>query len=203
VVHTVARRSPASWPGVRYAPVSTLAIRTFGDPVLRQRAREVEVFDGRLAKLAEDMIATMYAAPGCGLAATQVGIERRLFVYDWGDGPDTIVNPEIVESDGEWAFVEGCLSIPGLSWEVVRPNSVHLRGRNLDGEEVDFEVDEFEGRVFQHELDHLDGVLYVERLDDDQRKQVMKILRTRALGLEPMAPPEPPRRRRGGETREL
>ena len=181
--------------------MSTLAIRTFGDPVLRQRAREVEVFDGRLAKLAEDMITTMYAAPGVGLAAPQVGIERRLFVYDWGDGPDTIVNPEIVESDGEWAYVEGCLSIPGLSWEVVRPRSVHLRGRDLNGDEVDFEVDEFEARVFQHELDHLDGVLFVERLDADQHKQVMKILRTRALGLEAPLPPEP--RHRAGETREL
>lgn len=181
--------------------MGSLVIRQFGDPVLRQRAREVDEFDGRLAKLAADMLETMYEAPGCGLAATQVGIERRLFVYDWGDGPDTIVNPEIVESDGEWAFVEGCLSIPGLSWEVVRPKSVHLRGRDLDGNEVDFQVEEFEARVFQHELDHLDGVLYVERLDDDQRKKVMKILRNRALGLDTALPPEP--RRRGGETREL
>jgi peptide deformylase len=181
--------------------VTTYAIRTFGDPVLRQRARDVEEFDGKLAKLAEDMITTMYAAPGVGLAAPQVGIERRLFVYDWGSGPDAIANPEIVESDGEWAYVEGCLSIPGLVCEVIRPKTVHLRGRDLNGEEVEFEVDEFEARVFQHELDHLDGVLFVERLDDDQRKQVMKILRTRALGLEPAPPPEPPRRRR--ETREL
>ena len=92
------------------------SIRVVGDPVLRQRAAEVSAIDGRLAKLAEDMIATMYDAPGVGLAAPQVGVEKRMFVYDVGDGPFTIVNPEIVERDGEWAYEEGCLSVPGLSW---------------------------------------------------------------------------------------
>jgi peptide deformylase len=164
--------------------VATYTIRQFGDPVLRQRAKEIQEVDGRLVQLSEDMIVTMYAAPGVGLAAPQVGIERRMFVYDAGDGPSTIINPEIVESDGEWAFREGCLSIPDLSWEVVRPRNVHLRGRDLDGNEVDIEATDFLARVFQHELDHLDGVLFVERLEGDQRKKVMKILRSRALGID-------------------
>lgn len=165
-------------------PVPAYTIRTFGDPVLRQRAKEIDDIDGRIVQLADDMLVAMYAAPGVGLAAPQVGVEKRLFVYDAGDGPATLVNPEIVESDGEWTFREGCLSIPHLSWDVTRPRTVHLRGRDLDGNEVDIEADEYLARVFQHELDHLDGVLFVERLEPDQRKQVMRILRARMLGLE-------------------
>lgn len=156
-------------------------IRQFGDPVLRQRAREIEEVDGALVRLVEDMFETMYDAPGVGLAAPQVGVERRLFVYDIGDGPNSIINPVIVESSGEWIYDEGCLSIPDLSWTVVRPGSVHLRGVLLDGEEIDIEADELLARCFQHEMDHLDGILLVERLDEEQRKEAMAILRRRAL----------------------
>jgi peptide deformylase len=123
-----------------------------------------------------------------GLAANQVGVQRRVFVYDIGDGVRTVINPRIVESDGEWVYDEGCLSIPGLSWEIVRPNSVHLVGLDVDGNEISVEADEIEGRVFQHELDHLDGILLVERLDEDQRKEALKILRSRALDLPPSDP---------------
>ena len=126
---------------------------------------------------------------GPGLAANQVGVQRRLFVYDIGDGPVTIINPQIVESDGEWVYDEGCLSVPGLSWDIVRPNAVHLVGLDLDGNEVSIEATELEGRVFQHELDHLDGILLVERLDEDQRKEALKILRGRTLSL-PAADPD-------------
>jgi peptide deformylase len=165
--------------------VTTFAIRTYGDPVLRQRAREVEEIDGRLAQLAQDMIETMYAAPGVGLAAPQVGVQKRLFVYDTGDGqgPRTVVNPVVSESSGEWTYEEGCLSVPGLSWPIVRPRQVHLTGYDLGGEEVSIEADEFLARVLQHEVDHLDGVLLVERLDDDQRRQALRLLRARALRL--------------------
>jgi peptide deformylase len=156
-------------------------IRQFGDPVLRQRAREIDNVDGSLLRLVEDMFETMYEAPGVGLAAPQVGVERRLFVYDIGDGPNAIINPVILETGGEWSYDEGCLSIPDLSWTVVRPNEVHLRGISLDGEEVDIEADELLGRCFQHEMDHLDGILLVERLDQDQHKEAMSILRRRAL----------------------
>lgn len=156
-------------------------IRQFGDPVLRQRAREVENVDGSLVRLVEDMIETMYDAPGVGLAAPQVGVERRIFVYDIGDGPQAIINPVIVETSGEWTYDEGCLSIPDLSWTVVRPNEVHLCAVSLDGEEIDLEADELLARCFQHEMDHLDGILLVERLDADQRKEAMSILRRRVL----------------------
>jgi peptide deformylase len=161
--------------------VASYPIRVFGDPVLKQRAAEVTDVDGRLAKLAEDMIETMYAAPGAGLAAPQVGVQKRLFVYDAGDGPKVVVNPVITESSGEWEYEEGCLSVPGLYWPIVRPKVVHLTGFDLDGNEVSIEADEFEARVFQHELDHLDGTLLLDRLDADTRKQALRTLRTRDL----------------------
>ena len=156
-------------------------IRVIGDPVLRARAAEVTDIDGKLAKLAEDMLTTMYDAPGLGLAAPQVGVQKRLFVYDVGEGPMTIVNPEIVESRGEWAYDEGCLSIPGLAFELIRPKEVQLKGYDLDGNEVEIEADELLARAFQHEMDHLDGVLFIERLDDEARKAAMRIIREQRL----------------------
>jgi peptide deformylase len=159
------------------------SIRVVGDPVLRQRAAEVTTIDGRLAKLAEDMIVTMYEAPGVGLAAPQVGVEKRLFVYDVGDGARTLVNPEIVETEGEWTYEEGCLSVPGLSWAIVRPKQVHLVGVDLDGNDVSIEADELLARCFQHELDHLDGILLLERLESETRKQALKTIRE--LGIRP------------------
>jgi peptide deformylase len=163
--------------------VSGLTIRQYGDPVLKERTREVLDIDGAVAALADSMIETMYEAPGSGLAANQIGVMRRIFVYDVGEGPRTVINPRIVESDGEWSYEEGCLSIPGLSWDIMRPNAVHLVGLDLDGNEISIEATELEGRVFQHELDHLNGILLVERLDADQRKEAMKILRGRTLHL--------------------
>ncbi|HSL57356.1 MAG TPA: peptide deformylase [Acidimicrobiales bacterium] len=162
--------------------MSPFEIRVFGDPVLRRRATEVTDIDGALIRLVDDMLDTMYEAPGIGLAATQVGVEKRLFVYDIDDDPQVIVNPVISETRGEWVYEEGCLSVPGLSWEIVRPKEVHLTGYDLDGNEVSFEADELLARLFQHELDHLDGVLLLEHLDDDVRKAALRTLRERALG---------------------
>jgi peptide deformylase len=158
-----------------------LTIRTYGDPVLKQATKDVEEIDGRVARLVDDMLETMYEAPGVGLAANQVGVQRRLFVYDIGDGPRVVINPRLTESFGEWTFEEGCLSVPGLSWAITRPNKVHLVGLDLDGNELSIEAEEYEGRVFQHEVDHLDGTLLIERLDEDQRREALKVLRTRAL----------------------
>lgn len=161
--------------------MSSFTIRLYGDPVLRQRAPEVDEVDGRLKQLVDDMTETMYEAPGVGLAAPQVGVQKRLFVYDTGDGlgARTIVNPVISEASGEWTFEEGCLSVPGLSWEIVRPKDIHLTGYDIDGNEISIEATEYEARVFQHEVDHLDGILLVERLDADQRKEAKRILRNR------------------------
>lgn len=160
-------------------------IRVIGDPVLKQRADDITDIDGKLARLVDDMIATMYAALGVGLAAPQVGVQKRLFVWDIDDGTGAhaIVNPEIVESDGEWTYQEGCLSVPGLSWEITRPNHVHVVGRDLEGNEVSFDAPEFEGRMFQHELDHINGVLLVDRLDEDQARQAKRQVRELMLGL--------------------
>ncbi len=114
-------------------------------------------------------------------------MQKRLFVYDVGEGPQALINPSIVETEGEWYHDEGCLSIPGLRLGIVRPNRVHVRGYDVDGNEVSLEADEFLGRVFQHEVDHLDGVLMLERLDDELRGQALRVLRDRSLGLDTTA----------------
>ncbi len=157
-------------------------IRVFGDPVLKQRATEVADIDGNLVQLARDMVDTMYEARGVGLAAPQVGVSKRLFVCQVGDDvtPMTIVNPTISEARGEWEYEEGCLSVPGLFFPIVRPKEIHLTGYDLDGNEVSIEADEILARCFQHELDHLDGRLLLEVLDKAQRKEAMRELRRRA-----------------------
>jgi peptide deformylase len=167
--------------------MSTYAVRTYGDPVLRQVAKPVENVDGALVRLVDDMVETMYEAVGAGLAAPQVGVQRRLFVYELDDGPKAVINPEIVESSGELWHDEACLSIPGLRIGILRPEKVLLKGYDLDGNELTIEADEFMGRMFQHEVDHLNGVLMVERLDEDMRKQALRILRDRAMGLDTSA----------------
>ena len=161
--------------------MSIFPIRVYGDPVLNEKTSEIDTIDGHIAALAQAMIETMYEAPGVGLAANQIGVQKRLFVYDKGDGPVVVINPVIVETDGEWTYEEGCLSVPGLSWEITRANAVHLVGFGLDGNEIDIQTDEFEGRIFQHEMDHLDGVLLVERLDEEQRRSAKKLMRRQRL----------------------
>jgi len=171
-------------------------IRVIGDPVLKQQAADVTDIDGKLVRLVDDMIQTMYDAPGVGLAAPQVGVQKRLFVWDVNDdtGAHAIVNPRIVESEGEWTYEEGCLSVPGMTWDIVRPNRVHVVGLDLDGNEVSYEADEFEGRMFQHELDHLDGILLIERLDDEQAKAAKRQVRDLMLGFDAEPKPAPKRR---------
>lgn len=167
--------------------MASYSIRVFGDPVLKQRAAEVQAIDASLVRLVEGMVETMYEAPGIGLAAPQVGVQKRLFVYDLHDGAGAkaIVNPTISETRGEWTFEEGCLSVPGLYFPIVRSKEVHLTGWDLDGNEVSIDADELTARLFQHEVDHLDGTLLLERLDPDQRKQALRALRSRALDLPP------------------
>jgi peptide deformylase len=154
-------------------------IRTFGDPVLRQRARDVTEIDGDLARVVDTMIETMYEANGVGLAAPQVGIQRRFFTYDVGDGPGVLINPEIVDTVGEWVYDEGCLSVPGLHFEIVRPKVVTVRGLDLDGNEVVVEGDELMGRMLLHEIDHLDGILLLDRLAPETRREALRELRRR------------------------
>jgi len=164
--------------------MSSPRIRQYGDPVLNTKASDVTDIDGKFVKLCDDMFVSMYEAPGIGLAAPQVGVQKRFFVYDWDDDPGVLINPVITESDGEWAYEEGCLSVPGMSFEIVRPKQILVTGIDLDGNDVSFEADELWSRLIQHELDHLDGVLLLEHLDDDQRREALKELNARKLAAE-------------------
>jgi len=148
-------------------------IRTYGDPVLKSQSLAIENIDDKLVRLTDAMFDIMYEAPGIGLAAPQIGVQKQLFVYDIGDGADVLINPVVVESSGEWVYEEGCLSIPGLYVEMVRPKEILLKGINIDGEEVSVEADELLSRLFQHELDHLNGVLMFERMTPDQRTEAL------------------------------
>ena len=167
--------------------MSTYPVRVFGDPVLKQKAKDVTDLDGQLARFVDTMVDTMYEASGVGLAAPQVGVQKRMFTYDVGEGPQVLINPEVAEVSGEWAYEEGCLSIPGFHFEIVRPKVVTMTGLDIDGHELVIEGDELLGRVFLHELDHLDGILMLDRLDADERKRALRELRDvdlREAGLE-------------------
>ena len=165
--------------------MATHAIRLFGDPVLKRPVAPVVELDGDLVKLIDAMYETMYEAHGAGLAANQVGVQQRFFVYDINDdtGPHVMLNPEIVATEGEWTYEEGCLSLPGLAFEIVRPKLVTVKGIDLDGNEVVIQGDELLGRLFLHETDHVDGVLMLDRLDPDQRKLAMRELREQGMGV--------------------
>ena len=149
-------------------------IRTYGDPVLKTKASLVDDVDGRIVRLVDDMFDTLEVTDnGLALAAPQIGVRKQVVVWDLGDEPMAIVNPEIVETDGEWIYDEGCLSIPGLYVEMLRPKQVLVRGVDLNGEIIEIEADELEARMFQHEIDHLNGVLMFDRLEGDQRKEAL------------------------------
>lgn len=136
-----------------------------GDDKLRKHAKPVEKFDARLKTLLSDMAETMYKADGVGLAAPQVGILRRVVVVDVGDGLFELVNPEIIRSEGEQSGPEGCLSVPNRQGLVTRPQTVTVRAMDRDGNEIEVTGEDFLARAFCHELDHLDGVLYVDKME--------------------------------------
>ena len=160
--------------------VALAQIRQYPDAVLRMRANEVEEFDDDLARLADKMAHLMRDAHGVGLAATQVGVLQRLFVFRIADGEDVtvIVNPEITKRSRETMVAdEGCLSLQGVLVPVERAREVTLEGQDLVGESLRLELDELDARVVQHEIDHLDGVLMLERTDDDARRAALATLR--------------------------
>jgi peptide deformylase len=165
-------------------------IRVFGDPVLKTKAAPVTEIDGKVARLVDEMFDTLYTSEsGIGLAAPQIGVQKQIFVWDMDDQPMVVINPEIVESSGEWLYDEGCLSIPGLYVEMLRPNQVLMRGLDLDGNTVEIEADELAGRLFQHELDHLNGVLMFDRMTPEQRKEALAEYRRILEAAESPAPP--------------
>jgi peptide deformylase len=156
-------------------------IRQYPDAVLRMRANEVDRFDENLVRLADRMGALMHDARGVGLAATQVGVLQRLFVFQPGDDEEevtAVVNPEIVSRTEETAVSdEGCLSLQGVHVPVERNLGITLEGRDLEDKPLRLELDELPARVVQHELDHLDGVLIIERTDDESRREALATLR--------------------------
>jgi peptide deformylase len=159
-------------------------IRQYPDPALRMRAREVEDFDGDLRRLAERMTQLMRDASGVGLAATQIGIIRRVFVVqtDPDEDPIAVVNPVVVEQSDETVVDdEGCLSLQGVQMPVERPTSIRLEGRDLEGGELTLDLTDHAARVVQHELDHLDGVLILDRTTDEARKAALALLRPKAV----------------------
>lgn len=142
-------------------------IRTMGDEVLTKTCKEVKAMTPRTAILIEDMLDTMYEAMGVGLAAPQVGVLRRIVVIDVGEGPIVLINPEILETSGEQTGDEGCLSVPGKAGCVTRPNYVKVKALDENMEEVIYEGEGLLARAFCHEIDHLDGHLYVEKVEGE------------------------------------
>ncbi len=139
-------------------------IRVDDDPILKKKSRPVEVFDERLGVLLDDMKDTLYKAEGCGIAAVQVGVLKRVILVDVGDGLLELINPEIIEAEGEQYEVEGCLSLPGKSGVTKRPSMVKVKAQNREGKWCHYKGEGLKARAFCHEIDHLDGHLYTERL---------------------------------------
>jgi len=148
---------------------------------LRSRAADVADDAESLERLVADMLATMYEAPGVGLAAPQIGISKRIFVADIGEGPFVMVNPEIVAVSGTWTFDEGCLSVPGYYWSIKRPGYAKARGFDIEGNPIEYEGEELMGRVLQHEIDHLNGLLLLERLSRKEKRKALRAIREDSL----------------------
>lgn len=167
--------------------MSILPIRRLGDPVLREPAREVQSFDDLHRKLIEDMLETMYSAPGVGLAAPQVGLALRLFVFDAGDGagPAAIANPVLTDLEGEQDEDEGCLSVPGLWYPTQRAMRARVEGLDRWGDPISAEGEGLLARIFQHEADHLNGLLFIDRLALEDRRRAMGMLSEQELGTGP------------------
>jgi len=169
--------------------MAILPIRIYPDPVLRVKCRRVETFDDGLRKLAANMVETMHAAPGVGLAAPQVGVDLRLAVVDISVGEDpaavyVLVNPEVVRREGLETDVEGCLSLPGINDNVDRPFAITVRAQNLEGESFELEAEDYMARAICHEVDHLDGVLFTDHLRGLRRERARRQLKKLAADQE-------------------
>jgi peptide deformylase len=173
------------WPVVRPArdqaqealPVAVQPIRLFGDPVLRTKATPVTDFDAELRRLVNDLTDTMLEAPGAGLAAPQIGVSLRVFTWYVDGEVGHLVNPDLTLSEETQDGEEGCLSIPDLTFDCRRAMSVVARGFDMHGEPVTIQGTELLARAIQHETDHLDGILFVERLDRETRRAAMRAIR--------------------------
>lgn len=172
--------------------MARLYIRIFGDPVLRSRAFEVEQFDDALRELADDMLETLRAAHGVGLAANQVGVLKRLFVWEHDERSGAFVNPEVVETSLETETAdEGCLSFPGLFYPTERPLRARLRGYDVHGEPIEETGEGLMARILLHELDHLNGILFIDHLARHDRKEALRRIRRGELEHPPEERQEP------------
>jgi peptide deformylase len=169
--------------------MSILKIEVYPAAVLKQKTEPVQCIDDEIRQLAEDMLETMYQAPGVGLAAPQVGRSLRLLVADPGDEEDrnkrnplVLINPEITEREGQAAINEGCLSVPGFTAEVHRAYRIALRAWTLDEQEIELELEDFPAIVIQHEYDHLDGILFIDRISRLKRNIYERKLKKGTLG---------------------
>ncbi len=154
--------------------MAVMKIYRLGEDVLRKKAHPVKLFDRRLVGLLKDMAETMYSADGCGLAAPQVGILRRIVVIDVGDGLVELINPEIIASEGSIVEPEGCLSVPGRRGTVARPEKVTVQALDRKGRPIEFTAEGFFARAVCHELDHLDGIVYVDKMIEDVTDEMRK-----------------------------
>lgn len=162
-----------------------LEIITYGNPVLVQRAEEIKKIDKTIIELAQNMVQTMHATPGIGLAAPQVNVSRRLITIDLSVGENNedliiLINPELINQEGEIILEEGCLSVPEINEKVTRPTRVVVKGMDLEGKEIMIEAEGPLARVFCHEIDHLNGKLFFERLSPLKQSLIKKKLRKRA-----------------------
>ncbi|MEU1624659.1 peptide deformylase [Streptomyces sp. NPDC020096] len=157
--------------------MSVMPIHLFGDPVLRMKAQPVTVFDKELRTLVKDLTDTMVDAPGAGLAAPQLGVSLRVFTYHVDGELGHLVNPDLTLTDEEQDGPEGCLSLPGLRFDCKRAYGVVAKGFNMYGDPVTVEGTQLLARCIQHETDHLDGIIFIDRLDPEQRKAAMKAIR--------------------------
>ena len=150
--------------------MAILSVLTLPEPILRRKSKRVRTIDGSVRKLAEDMIETMHAASGVGLAAPQVGVSLRVIVIGLPEEEDfVLINPEVVRRNGERLVTEGCLSVPGYYGEIKRAQRVTVKGKDLSGKEVRIKAEELLAQALEHEIDHINGVLYIDHLESDEK----------------------------------
>ena len=158
--------------GEYYCKMDESKIVTYGNDILRAKAEDIQEIDQEIRDLIPRMYQIMYDSRGVGLAGPQIGISKRIFVYDIGEGPHALINPNIVKSTGEVWGIEGCLSIPGLQGEVPRADRITVTGLDENGEQVKINAEDYLARVFQHEIDHLDGMMFIDRADPETLETV-------------------------------
>jgi peptide deformylase len=167
--------------------MAVFPIRKFGDPVLRRPAAQVEKVDESVKKLMRDLEETMRQAPGVGLAAPQIGVSRRVIVWEFEEKGGALANPRVVDRRGEVEGDEACLSLPGLSFPVMRAQWVRIDALDASGNEVSLELEDWPARILQHEVDHTEGVLFIDRLPPDLAREARRALREQTLsGSEPV-----------------